>query len=84
VESFVPRRAFVLGDGSAIVGKTVCTVAKCPATTGGTVIIVLVVEFPNLTGVARGFVFPGGRRIVAVGTVPVAVVPVLGGLETLF
>ena len=74
----------MLGDGSAIVGETICAVAECPATTGGTIIIVLIIEFPNLTGIHRGFMFPGGRRVVVVGTIPVAMVPVLGGLETLF
>ena len=60
-------------------------------TTCGTIIPVLVIESFNLTGVRRSFVFPGGRLIVVVVvvvvvvcTVSVAVVPMLGCLETLF
>ena len=78
-------RTFVLGDGSAIVGEAIGAVAECPATTGGTIIPIFIIELPNLTGIHRSFVFPGGRHVVVVvGTVPIAMVPVLKGLETLF
>ena len=91
VEAFVLSRAFVLGYGSAIVGETVGAVTECPVTTGGAPIPILVVEVLDLAGIRRCFMFPGGSHIVVVvvvvvvvGTILFTILPILGGLETLF
>ena len=85
VEAFVLSRDFMLGYGSAIVGKTIGAVAECLATTGGTPVPILVVESLDLTGIHRCFMFPGRNHIVVVvGTVLFTILPILGGLETLF
>ena len=51
MESFVLGRTFMLGDGSAIVGKAIGAVAESPATTGGTPIPILVIKSLDFIGV---------------------------------